>query len=53
MEHTGIGLAIANRMVRAAGFDVVDAGKEEEVEKHIAGMHRKYMPKPDGGSDAG
>lgn len=53
MEHTGIGLAIANRMIRAAGFDVVDAGKEEEVEKHIAGMHRKYMPKPDGGSDAG
>ena len=25
----------------------------KEVEKHIAGMHRKYMPKPDGGSDAG
>ena len=34
-----IGLAIANRIIRAAGFDVVNADKEEEIEKHIACMH--------------
>lgn len=39
IEHTGIGLAIANRIIRAAGFDVVNADKEEEIEKHIACMH--------------
>ena len=39
VEHTGIGLAIANRIIRAAGFDVVNADKEDEIEKHIAGMH--------------
>ncbi len=39
VEHEGIGLAIANRIIRAAGFDVVNADKEVEVEKHIACMH--------------
>jgi L-threonylcarbamoyladenylate synthase len=39
VDKAGIGLAIMNRAIRAAGFDIVDASKEEEVEKHIARMH--------------
>lgn len=39
VDKSGIGLAIMNRIIRAAGFDIVDADREGEVEKHIARMH--------------
>ncbi len=39
VDKAGIGLAIMNRVIRAAGFDIVDASKEEEIEKHFTHMH--------------
>ena len=36
----GIGLAIKNRIIRAAGFDVLNADKEEEIEEYIVRLHR-------------
>ena len=39
-DGNDIGLAIRNRIFRAAGFDILDADKEEEIEKHIACLYR-------------
>ncbi|MGI6665073.1 MAG: L-threonylcarbamoyladenylate synthase [Christensenellaceae bacterium] len=40
MEETGMGLAVMNRAVRAAGFQIVAAEKEAEIEAYLAGLCR-------------
>lgn len=40
VEESGLGLAVMNRILRAAGFLVVDAMKEGDIDAYIAGLHR-------------
>ena len=38
--EVGLGLAVMNRILRAAGFLVVDAAKEGDVDAYITSLHR-------------